>query len=121
LDFLARAVGWFSEQGVTCRRSSQTTAPPTALEDLAKRPVAPWISSPSATKALHAADQRGRPNGFIQNHPGGNGAYVIAYQTSDERNAGYPAILGIYNGAAVPHGFLGCLTPPAMLQALIAE
>jgi len=42
LGFLARAVGWFSEQGITCRRSSGTTAPP-SLDDLAKKPVGLWI------------------------------------------------------------------------------
>ena len=45
-------------------------------------------------------------------------AYVIAYQTSEERNHWLPRYLGIYNGHRC-HMALGGLTPQQCLQRLL--
>jgi len=103
LDSLARAVGWFSEQRDSpVGGSSADPRPPLPLLETAEKPVAPWISSPSAP-SLHAQTNR-RPKDVSQKPSLAEWAYVIAYQTSDERNAATPLIWGIYNGSGATNG-----------------
>jgi len=108
----------WGSRGYTCRRSSSTTAPPTALEDWPKSPVRALDRQAHPHQALHAADQRGKANGFIKNHPMANG-YVIAYQNIGmNATAGYPRYLGIYNGSRC-HMLSVALTPQQCFQRLV--
>ncbi len=59
----------------------------------------------------------GKAERFIKTLPG-EWAYVIAYQTSDERNHWLPRYLGIYNGTKC-HMALGGLSPQQFLQRLL--
>jgi len=88
----ARAVGWFSEQGITLSAILSDNGPfLNRSGDWRKACSRHWNLKSHPHKAPHAADQR-EAERFIKTS-WRNGLTLIAYQTSDERNAlGYPAI-----------------------------
>jgi len=115
VGFLARAVGWFSEQGITCRRILSDNGPSYRSDDWRKACRALDLK-PIRTKP-YTPQTNGKAERFIKTILS-EWAYVIAYQTSDERNRWLPRYLGIYNGSRC-HMALGGLTPQQCLQRLL--
>jgi len=95
--------------------SSQTTAPSYPPGRLAKSLVAALDLKPSAPSP-YSADQR-EGETVSSKTILRNGAYVIAYQTSDERNRWLPAIWGSINGRQVHMALRLGLTPQQCLPA----
>lgn len=118
IGFLARAVGWFSEQGITCRRILSDNGSAYRSGDWRKACRALDLR-PIRTKP-YTPQTNGKAERFIKTLLA-EWAYVIAYQTSEERNRWLPRYLGIYNANRC-HMALGGLTPQQCLQRrLIAE
>jgi len=106
-----RAVGWFSEQGITCRGSFSDNGPLLPLWRLAKKPVRAFGSQAHFPhQALHAADQRGKGERFIKNHLAEWAFTLTPTKHRMNATAATPLSGGIYNGRQVPHA-LGGLTP----------
>jgi hypothetical protein len=83
LGFLARAVGWFSEQGITCRRDLSDNGPSCRSGDWRKACRAMDLN-PIRTKP-YTPRTNGKAERFIKILLA-ESAHVIAYQTSEERN-----------------------------------
>ena len=115
VGFLARAVGWFSEQGITCRRILSDNGPAYRSGDWRKACQALDLK-PIRTKP-YTPQTNGKAERFIKTLLA-EWAYVMAYQTSEERNRWLPRYLGIYNGHRC-HMALGGLTPQQSLQRLL--
>jgi transposase InsO family protein len=112
---LARALGWFSEQGITCRRILSDNGPSyrsgdwrKACHALALKPIRIKPYSPQTN---------GKAERFIKTLLA-EWAYVIAYQTSEECSRWLPRYLGTYNGNRCQMAF-GGLTPQQCLQRLL--
>jgi len=76
-------------------------------------------SETDPNQPLHAADQR--QSETVHQTLLAEWAYVIAYQTFEERNCWQPRYLGVYNGQKC-HMAFGGLSPQQSLQwLLIAE
>jgi len=117
IGFLARAVGWFSQQGITCRR--------VLLKNGSSYRSGPWRK---ACKALDPRPIRTKPytprtNGkaerFIQTLCR-EWAYGMSFQTSEERKRWLPRYLGLHNQRRC-HMALGGLSPQQRLAVLLAE
>ena len=118
IGFLARAVGWFSEQGITRRRVLSDNGSAYRSGDWREACQALGLK-PIRTKA-YTPQTNGKAERFIKTLLG-EWAYVIGYQTSEERNRSLPRYLGIYNRHRC-HMALGGLSPLQCLhQLLIAE
>jgi transposase InsO family protein len=115
VGFLARAVGWFSEQGITCRRILSDNGPAYRSSDW-RRACRALDLKPIRTKP-YTPQTNGKAERFIKTLLS-EWAYVIAYRTSEERNRWLPRYLGIYNGYRC-HMALGGLTPQQCLQRLL--
>ncbi|MCP9773900.1 IS481 family transposase [Synechococcus sp. Tobar12-5m-g] len=115
VGFLARAVGWFSEQGITCRRILSNNGPAYRSGDWRKACRALDLK-PIRTKP-YTPQTNGKAERFIKTLLA-EWAYVMAYQTSQERNHWLPRYLGIYNSHRC-HMALGGLTPQQSLQRLL--
>jgi transposase InsO family protein len=115
VGFLARAVGWFSAQGISCRRILSDNGPAYRSGDWRKACQALGLK-PIRTKP-YTPQTNGKAERFIKTLLA-EWAYVIAYQTSDERNNWLPRYLGIYNGNRC-HMALGGLSPQQCLQRLL--
>ena len=115
VGFLARAVGWFSEQGITCRRILSDNGPAYRSSDW-RRACRALDLKPIRTKP-YTPQTNGKAERFIKTLLA-EWAYVIAYRTSEERNRWLPRYLGIYNGYRC-HMALGGLTPQQCLQRLL--
>jgi len=115
VGFLARAVGWFSEQGITCRRILSDNGPAYRSSDW-RRACRALDLKPIRTKP-YTPQTNGKAERFIKTLLA-EWAYVIAYRTSEERNRWLPRYLGIYNGHRC-HMALGGLTPQQCLQRLL--
>jgi hypothetical protein len=72
VGFLVRAVGWFSEQGMTCRRILSDS-----LQDHGDQT--------DTNQALHTPQTNGKAERFIKTLLNG-WAYAMPFQTSNERN-----------------------------------
>ena len=115
VGFLARAVGWFYEQGITCRRVLSDNGPSYRSGDWRKACRALDLK-PIGTKP-YIPQTNGKAKRFIKTLLA-EWAYVILYQTSAERNHWLPRYLGIYNDHRC-HMALGGLTPQQYLQRLL--
>ncbi|WP_369801699.1 integrase core domain-containing protein [Cyanobium sp. NIES-981] len=115
VGFLARAVGWFSEQGITCRRILSDNGSAYRSGDWRKACRALDLK-PIRTKP-YTPQTNGKAERFIKTILA-EWAYVIAYQTSEERNRWLRRYLAIYNGNRC-HMALGGLTPQQSLQRLL--
>ena len=115
VGFLARAVGWFSEQGITCRRVLSDNGVAYRSGDWRKACQALGMK-PIRTKP-YTPQTNDKAERFIKTLPA-EWAYVIAYQTSNERNHWLSRFLGIYNGHRC-HMALGGLTHQQSLQRLL--
>ncbi len=92
VGFLARAVGWFSEQGITCRRILSDNGPAYRSGDWRKA-CRVLDLRPIRTKP-YTPQTNGKAERFIKTLLA-EWAYVIADQTSEERNGWLPRYLGI--------------------------
>ena len=120
VGFLARAVGWFSEQGITCRRILSDNGSAYRSGDWRKACQALDLK-PIRTRA-YTPQTNSKAERFIKTLLA-EWAYVIAYQTSEERNRWLPRYLGMYNGNRC-HMALGGLSPQqwqCLKRLLIAE
>jgi len=72
VGFLVRAVGWFSEQGMTCRRILSDS-----LQDHGDQA--------DTNQALHKPQTNGKAERFIKTLLN-EWAYAMPFQTSNERN-----------------------------------
>jgi len=115
IGFLARAVGWFSVQGITCRRILSDNGPAYRSGEWRKACRALDLK-PIRTKP-YTPQTNGKAERFIKTLLA-EWAYVIAYQTSEERKRWLPRYLGIYNGHRC-HMALGGLSPQQCLQRLL--
>jgi len=117
VGFLARALGWFSEQGITCRR--------VLSDNGSSYRSGEWRKACSALdlKPIRTRPYTPRTNGkaerFIKTLLG-EWAYAMAFQTSEERKRWLPRYLRLYNDRRC-HMALGGLTPQQRLVALLAE
>lgn len=116
VGFLARAVGWFSEQGITCRRvlsdncsSYRSGEWRMACGDLNLKPIRTRSYTPRTN---------GKAERFIKTLLS-EWAYAMSIQTSEERSRRLPHYLGIYNGRRC-HMALGGLSPQQCLNRLLA-
>lgn len=115
VGFLARAVGWFSDQGITCRR--------VLSDNGSSYRSGEWRKACSALdlKSIRTKPYTPRTNGkaerFIKTLLG-EWAYAMPFQTSEERNRWLPRYLGLYNGRRC-HMALGGLSPQQCLQRLL--
>ena len=116
IGFLARAVGWFSEQGIHCRRVLSDNGSSYRSGDWRKACEVLGLK-PIRTKA-YTPQTNGKAERLIKTLLE-EWAYVIAYQTSEERSLWLPRYLGIYNGSRC-HMALGGLTPQQCLRRLLS-
>ena len=115
LGFLARAVGWFYEQGISCRRVLSDNGPAYRFCDWRKACQALDLK-PISTKP-YTPQTNGKAERFIKTLLG-EWAYVMAYKASKERNLWLPGSLEMYNSHSC-HMALGGLTPQQRLQRLL--
>lgn len=116
IGFLARAIGWFSEQGITCRRVLSDNGSAYRSGHYWRKACQALDLKPIRTRA-YTPQTNGKAERFIKTILA-ECAYVIAYQTSEERNRWLPRYLGIYNGNRC-HMALGGLSPKQGLQRLL--
>ena len=115
VGFLTRAVGWFSKQGITCRR--------VLSDNGSSYRSGEWRKACSALdlKPIRTRPYTPRTNGkaerFIKTLLG-EWAYAMPIQTSEERKRWLPRYLGLYNGRR-RHMALGGLSPQQYLQRLL--
>ena len=101
---LARALGWFSEQGITCRRILSDNGPSCRSGDWRKACHALALK-PIRTKP-YSPQTNGKAERFIKTLLA-EWAYVIACQTSEECSRWLPRYLGTYNGNRCQMAFGG--------------
>ena len=117
IGFLTRAVGWFSEQGITCRRVLSDNG--SSYRSGAWRKACSAMDlKPSRTRP-YTPRTNGKAERFIKTLLG-EWAYAMAFQTSEERNLWLPRYLALYNGRRC-HMALGGLSPQQRLAVLLAE
>ena len=115
VGFLARALGWFSEQGISCRRVLSDNGSSYRSGEWRKACCALNIK-PIRTRH-YTPQTNGTADRFIKTLLA-EWAYVIAYQTSEERNHWLSRYTGIYSGQMCQM-VLGGLTPEQCLQRLL--
>jgi transposase InsO family protein len=117
VGFLARAVGWFSEQGITCRRVLSDNGSAYRSGDW-RRACRTLDLKPIRTKP-YTPRTNGKAERFIQTLCR-EWAYGMPFQTSEERKRWLPRYLRLYNDRRC-HMALGGLSPQQRLVALLAE
>jgi transposase InsO family protein len=115
VGFLCRAVGWFSDQGITCRRVLSDNGSSYRSGEWRKACSAMDLK-PIRTKP-YTPRTNGKAERFIKTLVN-EWAYAMPFQTSEERNLWLPRYLGIYNGHRC-HMALGGLNPQQCLQRLL--
>jgi hypothetical protein len=117
VGFLARAVGWFSQQGITCRRVLSDNG--SAYRSGAWRKACRALDLRPIRTKPYTPRTNGKTERFIQTLCR-EWAYGMAFQTSEERKRWLPRYLGLYNQRRC-HMALGGLSPQQRLNALLAE
>jgi transposase len=117
VGFLARAVGWFNEQGITCRRILSDNGSAYRSGEWRKACKALDLN-PIRTKP-YTPRTNGKAERLIQTLCR-EWAYGMPFQTSDERNCWLPLYLMLHNKRRC-HMALADLTPQQRLAALLAE
>jgi len=117
VGFLARAVGWFSEQGITCRRVLSDNG--SAYRSGAWRKACRTLDLRPIRTRPYTPRTNGKAERFIQTLCR-EWAYGMAFQTSEERKRWLPRYLRLYNDRRC-HMALGGLSPQQRLVALLAE
>jgi transposase len=115
VGFLVRAVGWFDEQGMTCRRilSDNGSAYRSGAWKKACRTMA---IKPIRTKP-YTPQTNGKAERFIKTLLN-EWAYAMPFQTFEERNSWLPRYLRLYNSRR-SHMALGGLSPQQRLNQLL--
>jgi transposase InsO family protein len=116
VGFLARAVGWFSEQGITCRRVLSDNG--SSYRSGEWRKACGVLNLKPIRTRPYTPRTNGKAERFIKTLLG-EWAYAMSFQTSEERNRWLPRYLGIYNGRRC-HMALGGLSPQQCLNRLLA-
>ena len=116
IGFLAPAVGWFSEQGINCRRVLSGNGSSNRSGDWRQGWEAFGLKS-IRTKA-YSPQTNGNGERFIKTLLE-EWAYVFAYQTPEEWNLWLPLYLGITNGSRGQMALCG-LTPQQCLKRLLS-
>jgi len=118
VGILARAVGWFSAQGITCRRvlsdhgsSYRSGEWRKACSALDLKPICTRLYTPRTN---------GKAERFIKTLLG-EWAYAMPFQTSEERNRWLPRYLGLNNGNRCHMGLGGLSDQQSLQRLLIAE
>ena len=111
IGFLARAIGWFSEQGITCRQVLSDNG--SAYRSGDWRNACQTLDLKPIRTRTYTPQTNGKTERFIKTILA-EWACVIAYQISEERNRWLPRYLGIYNGNRC-HMALGGLSPQQCL------
>jgi transposase InsO family protein len=117
VGFLARAVGWFSEQGITCRRVLSDNG--SAYRSGAWRKACRTLDLRPIRTRPYTPRTNGKAERFIQTLCR-EWAYGMAFQTSEERKRWLPRYLRLYNDRRC-HMALGGLSPQQRLVALLGE
>ena len=117
VGFLARAVGWFSEQGITSRRVLSDNG--SAYRLGAWRMACGALDLKPIRTKLYTPRTNGKAERFIQTLCR-EWAYRMPFQTSEERKHWLPRYLGLYCGRRC-HMALGDLSPLLRLAGLLAE
>jgi len=117
VGFLARAVGWFSQKGIICRRILSDNGSAYRSGDWRKACRALDLK-PIRTKP-YTPRTNGKSERFIKTLLE-EWAYAMAFRTSEERNRWLPCYLALSNGRRC-HMTLGGLSPQQGLTALLAE
>ena len=117
VGFLARAVGWFSQQGITCRRVLSDNG--SAYRSGAWRKACRALDLRPVRTKPYTPRTNGKAERFIQTLCR-EWAYGLAFQTSEERKRWLPRYLRLYNQRRC-HMALGGLSPQQRLHALLAE
>jgi hypothetical protein len=94
VGFLVRAVGWFSEQGMTCRRILSDNG--SAYRSGAWRKACRTMAIKPIRTKPYTPQTNGKAERFIKTLLN-EGAYAMPFQTSNERNRWLPRYLGLYN------------------------
>ncbi len=115
VGFLARAIGWFSEHGITCRRVLSDNGSAYRSCDWRKACQA-LVLKPTCTKA-YTPQTNGKAERFIKTLLA-EWAYAMAFQNSEERNRWLPRYLAIYNRLR-KHSALGWRSPQQRLVELL--
>jgi transposase InsO family protein len=116
VGFLARAVGWFSEQGITCRRVLSDNG--SSYRSGEWRKVCSVLDLKPIRTTPYTPRTNGKAERFIKTLLG-EWAYAMPFQTSEERNQRWlPRYLGLYNKRRC-HMALGGLSPQQCLQLLL--
>jgi len=117
VGFLARAVGWFSQQGITCRRVLSDNG--SAYRSGEWRKACGALDLKPIRTRPYTPRTNGKPERFIKTLLG-EWAYAMAFQTSEERKRWLTRYLRLYNDRRC-HKALGGLTLQQRLVALLAE
>lgn len=117
VGFLARAVGWFSQQGITCRRVLSDNG--SAYRSGAWRKACRALDLRPVRTKPYTPRTNGKAERFIQTLCR-EWAYGLAFQTSEERKRWLPRYLRLYNDRRC-HMALGGLSPQQRLAVLLAE
>ena len=117
VGFLARAVGWFSQQGITCQRVLSDNG--SAYRSGAWRKACKTLDLRPIRTKPYTPRTNGKAERFIQTLCR-EWAYGMAFQTSEERKRWLPRYLKLYNQRRC-HMALGGLSPQQRLVALLAE
>ena len=118
IGFLTRAVGWFSEQGITCRR--------VLSDNGSSYRSGEWRKACSALdlKPIRTKPYTPRTNGkaerFIRTLLG-EWAYAMPFQTSEERKRWLPRDLWLYNGRRCYMALGGLSLQQCLQRLLVAE
>jgi transposase InsO family protein len=117
VGFLARAVGWFSQQGITCRRVLSDNG--SAYRSGAWRKACKTLDLRAIRTKPYTPRTNGKAERFIQTLCR-EWAYGMPFQSSEERKQWLPRYLKLYNQRRC-HMALGGLSPQQRLVALLAE
>lgn len=115
VGFVTRAVGWFSEQGITCRRALSDNG--SSYRSGAWRNACSALDPKPIRTRPYTPRTNGKAERFIKTLLT-EWAYAMAFQTSEERNRWLPRYLGLDNGRRC-HMALGGLSPQHCLQRLL--
>jgi hypothetical protein len=117
VGFLVRAVGWFSEQGMTCRRILSDNG--SAYRSGAWRKACRTMAIKPIRTKPYTPQTNGKAERFIKTLLN-EWAYAMPFQTSNERNRWLPRYLGLYNSRR-SHMALGGLSPQQRLIQLLND
>jgi transposase InsO family protein len=115
IGFLSRAVAWFNDQGIECRRLMSDNGPAYVSKAFAK--ACRILGLRHIRTRPYTPRTNGKAERFIQTLCR-EWAYAMPFQNSEERNRWLPRYLGIYNRLR-KHSALGWRSPQQRLADLL--